>query len=106
MAGPLITGDYLMAQTLDVPLELDQDLSRDSFLPPLLFAPSVPDIAPFGFAPAPTIPAVRPVLTDLPALRIMPRRRFHFSWYESTVILLILSCAAPCIYRLLWAIQP
>lgn len=91
-----------MAQLLDVPLELDQDLS----LPQPLSAPGVPDIAPFGFASAPTIPAVRPVPTDPPALRITPRRRFHFNWYESAVILLILGCAAPCIYRLLWAIQP
>ena len=102
MAGPLITGDYLMAQILDAPLELDQDLS----LPPPLSASSVPDIAPFGFASAPTIPAVRPVLTDPPALRMMLRRRFHFNWYEGNVILLMLSCTTLCIYRLLWAIQP
>ena len=102
MAGLLITGDYLMAQILDAPLELDQDLS----LPPPLSASSVPDITPFGFASAPTISAVRPVLADQPVPQVLPRRWFHFSWYESAVILLISSCAAPCIYRLLWAIRP
>ena len=95
-----------MALTLDPPLELDQDLSRDSLLAPPLAAPSVPDITPFGFAPAPTVPAIRPALADRQMPRIMPRRRFRFSWYEGAVLLLMGSCTALCVYRLLWAIQP
>ena len=95
-----------MAQTVDAPLELDQGLSRDSSLAPPLSAPSVPDITPFSFAPAPTVPVVRPVPTDRIAPRVTPRRRFHLSWHESAVILLIFSGAALCIYRLLWAIRP
>ena len=94
-----------MAQTLDPPLELDQNLSRDSLLAPPLAAPSVPDIAPFGFAPAPTVPAIRPALADQPTPRIM-LRRFRLDWYESAVLLLMGSCTALCVYRLCWAIQP
>ena len=101
-----------MAQTLDDPLELDQGLSRDSSLAPPLPAPSVPDITPFSFASAPTVPAASPVpaVSPMPAdriaPRIAPRRRFRLSWHESAVILLIFSGTVVCIYRLLWAIRP
>lgn len=107
-----------MAQILDPPLELDQELSRGFSLAPPLSVPRAPDIAlfpgtapfpdvaPFGFAPAPTVPAARPVSLDRPAPRVRPRRRLHLDWYESAVILLILSCTALCVTRFCWAIHP
>lgn len=107
-----------MAQTLDPTLEPDQELSRGFSLAPPLSVPRVPgiapspgiapppDIAPFGFAPAPTVPAACPVSLDRPAPRVRPRRRLHLDWYESAVILLILSCMALCVTRCFWAIHP
>lgn len=116
-----------MIQTLNTPLEVPQDLS----LAPVLPALTTPDIAPFGFVPAPTVPAsVVPAPTvpapiasapivsvDPPAFADQPTsisrpvplvrlRRVRMDWYQIAVILLILSCAALCIYRLAWAVQP
>lgn len=117
-----------MIQTLDTPLEIPQDLS----LAPVLPASDTPDIAPFGFVPAPTVsvptapasvvpapivpaPIVSvdpPIFTDQtistsrPAPLVRPQRRVRIDWYQIAVIFLILSCAALCIYRLASAVQP
>lgn len=114
----------IMAHVLNDPPEL----SLDSTLEESLLKPSThPSVAlpasarpadmtdppVLVFAPAPTVPADNRmvpadplVVTDRPAPRIRPQRRFRMDWYEAVVIILILSCAALGVYRLMWAIQP
>ena len=97
-----------MADALDVPeyLEIPQD-----FLFPLEPASTPPRHKALKrrqlvFAPAPTVVPVETLPADRPTPLVGPRRRFTRNWEEAAVILLILSCAAACVERLLWAIQP
>lgn len=111
-----------MAQTLDSPLvpensvseELDQDFT---FAP----APHPPVSLPagvrllgttatppqLGFAPAPTASDSGPIAAvayAAPPAHLQRRRSLGL--YDAAMLVLFLSCAALCCYRLLWAIQP
>ena len=60
--------------------------------------------------PAPTMRAAARVLPDLrietgPAVTAK-RRRVRVDWHLLGILLLILTSAAVCIYRLAWAMQP
>ena len=107
-----------MAQTLDNSLDADQDtplvlVTLTPSAPPAIMLPPgsrVPGT--LGFASAPAVlddgiyPAERPVILDRPAPPARPQRRLRLGWYEIAVLTLILSSAALCFYRLMWAIQP
>ena len=99
-------------------VDTDPTVDQETFLTSALFAPSAPPLVSFpagrfepgtavppvlGFAPAPTLPAAP---ADRHAPQVRPRGRLHLGWYEIALILLTLSSAALCAYRLFWAIQP
>ena len=107
-----------MAQTLDQNTDLNIDqaatlLSGGSSTHPPVALPAgafpALDSPMLGFAPAPAAPTDLSAPShpaDRPAPPVRPQSRLHLGWDEAAVFTLILSCAALCIYRLLWAVQP
>ncbi len=115
-----------MAQTVDTPLAPEDSVSENSVSEELsqdfTFAPSAhPPVSlpagvrllgttatppKLGFAPVPSASDGGPIAAG--ACAVPPahlQRRFRLGLYDTAMLLLFLSCAALCCYRLLWAIQ-
>ncbi len=96
-----------MAQTLDPsPDAASAPLPPDPALLHPARPAAPPDIAPFGFAPAPSaLPPATLTVSDPPAPAVSKRRR-AFDWYGIAVALLMLVSAIVCVSRLIWAATP
>ena len=110
-----------MAQIVDTPLapedlvpqELDQDFTFASSTHPPVSLPAgmrllgtTATSPKLGFAAAPTTSdgsAIAAGAAAAPPAHLQRRRRLGL--YDAATLLLFLSCAALCCYRLLWAIQ-